>query len=631
MKKTICTFILIAQMIAWIIPLAAQTESEVTRYRNVTEVQSFLQTLQQNNTSMVALHTLAISPGGKNITVLEIGTHLKQAPAVFVGANFEGANPLSTEGALRLAKMLLDSTGYTKNTRWYILAEPNPDAAGTFFSGVKWERTANDMEVNNDNDDQINEDGPDDLNGDGLITMMRVEDPEGTYIVSSKDSRLMVKADPKKGERGKYKLYTEGIDNDKDGSYNEDGPGGVNVGVNFPHLFSLRDKESGLWPGEAPEVYGIMKFIFDHPEIVMVYTLGSSDFCLNTPRSNRTGGANMESIKVPARFASRMGADPEKTYTMAQVMEMAKTMMPGGGGREITPEVLVSMLGLGAAVNPLEDDLKFYTTFSDQYKEYLKKKGFSTDRLPATPDKDGSFELWAYYHLGVPSFSMNLFTIPKPSSDKQAEAGNVGERADRIPPGAAAMMRNMTQTARAVDPDENNKIILGYIDKNMKGEGFVNWKPFVHPTLGKCEIGGFAPYFPSTPPASLIDSLCRVQLPWLLQLSTKIPDIRMLPEKITDLGSGVYKLELFFENKGILPYPISMGTRNRQPAPVAIILDGKNTVFLEGFPRTPLGDIGGNQVKKFTWMLKAEKKSEITVKVESPAFVVPAKQIKIGG
>jgi hypothetical protein len=631
MKKTILSFILISLNAVWSNSLSAQTQSEVPRYRNVTEVQSFLQSLQKENPSLVTLHTLAVSPGGKEITLLEIGSNLKQAPAIFVGANFEGSNLLSTEGALKLAGMLLDSAKYIKNTKWYILPQPNPDAAGPYFSGVKWERTGNDMEVNNDNDDQINEDGPDDLNGDGLITMIRVEDPEGTYIVSSKDPRLMVKADPKKGERGKYKLYPEGLDNDKDGSYNEDGPGGVNVGVNFPHLFSMRDKESGLWPGEAPEAYGIMKFIFAHPEIVMVFTLGPSDFCLNPPRTNRTGGANMESIKVPARFASRMGADPEKTYTMAQIMEMAKTMMPGGGGREITPDMLVTMLGLGAAVNPQDDDLKFYTTFSEQYKEYLKKKGFSTDRLPATPDKDGSFELWAYYHLGVPSFSMNLFTIPKPPSERSSESANGGERADRMPAAAATMMRNMSQSAKPVDPDENNKIILGYIDKNMKGEGFVNWQPFVHPTLGKCEIGGFAPFFPSTPPAALIDSLCRVQLPWLLQLSTKIPDIRMLPEKITDLGSGVYKLELFFENKGFLPYPISMGTRNRQPAPVAIILEGKNTEFLEGFPRTPLGDIGGNQVKKLTWMLKGEKKSDITVKVESPAFVVPAKQIKIGG
>ncbi len=74
-----------------------------------------------------------------------------------------------------------------------------------------------------------------------------------------------------------------------------------------------------------------------------------------------------------------------------------------------------------------------------------------------------------------------------------------------------------------------------------------------------------------------------------------------------------------------------MGSRNRQPAPVVITLEGGSFELLEGFLRTPLGDIGGNQVKKLTWIIKAEKKTEITAKVESAVFGTSVKQIKIGG
>ena len=175
---------------------------------------------------------------------------LKNVPAIFVGANFEGKTPLSTEGALYLAKMLLDSAVYTKNIKWFILPLPNPDATSGYFSKVKWERTVNDLAVNDDKDDQINEDGPDDLNGDGLITQMRVEDPEGEYLISGKDPRLMIKADPSKGERGKYKLYPEGIDNDGDGEINEDGPGGINA----VSIFRIFLKPTGKRP-----VYGLEK------------------------------------------------------------------------------------------------------------------------------------------------------------------------------------------------------------------------------------------------------------------------------------------------------------------------------------------------------------------------------------
>jgi hypothetical protein len=601
-------------LLAFCSNLRAQTAVSFEKYKTNAEIQRALNSLQQKSPTRTALHKIAESPAGEPINVLEIGKDLKNVPAVFVGANFEGKTPLSAEGALYLAKMLLDSGSYTRNVKWFILPLPNPDAAATFFAGVKWERTVNNAVVNDDKDDQTDEDGPDDLNGDGWITQMRVEDPEGTYMISGKDPRIMVKADPAKGERGKYKLYPEGTDNDNDGEINEDGPGGINVGINFPHLFKTNWKDTGLWPGEAPEVYGLMNFIFSHPEIAMVYTLGTSDFCMAAPRGGRKGGVNMESLKVPARFASRIGADPDKTYTMTEVVEMFKAAMPGRGGREMTAETVVDFLGLGAAVNPLDDDLKFYTDLSEKYKAYLKAKGGSTERIAADPDKDGSFELWAYYHLGVPSFSMNLFTPPKTTETKPGETA-----------------RESSTKPAAPEADEREKTILAYIDKKLNGVGFAKWQSFDHPTLGKAEVGGILPFVTSTPPPTQIDSLCRIQLPWLLKLSTKLPDLHLMKEVVTDLGAGVFRLELFVENRGSLPYPTAMGSRNKQPAPVIIILEGDNMEFLEGYKRTPLGDIGANQVKKLTYTIKTDKKSVLKAHIESILFGAEVKQIKIGG
>ncbi len=592
--------------------LQAQNSVRFEKYKTNAEVQKSLNDLQQNSPNRTTLHKIAESPGGEPVYVLEIGKDLKNVPAIFVAANFEGKTPISTEGALYMARMLLDSVSYTRKVKWFILALPNPDAASGFFSGIKWERSVNSAAVNDDKDDQLNEDGPDDLNKDGLITLMRVEDPEGTYLISGKDPRIMVKADPGKGERGKYKLYPEGLDNDGDGEINEDGIGGINLGINFPHLFKTNAQETGLWPGEAPEVYGTMKFIFGHPEIAMIFTLGTSDFCIAPPRGGRKGGVNMESLRVPARYATIIGADPEKTYTMSQVVEMFKTNMPARGGREINSETVAGFLGLGANVNPLEDDLKFYKDFSDKYKSFLKTKGVTTERMSADPDKDGSFELWAYYQVGVPSFSMNLFTPPIISDQKPGEAAS---KEAGIKPG---------------ESDDREKSILAFIDKKLNGTGFVEWQPFNHPTLGKVEIGGIAPFVTSTPPPAQIDSLCRIQLPWLLTLSKKLPDLQLMKEVITDLGAGVYRLEIYVENKGVLPYPTAMGSKNKQPAPAVVVLEGENLEILEGYQRSPLGDIGGNQVKKITWTIKTDKKT-LKAHIDSPLFDATVKQIKIGG
>ena len=167
----------------------------------------------------------------------------------------------------------------------------------------------------------------------------------------------MKMADKKEGERGEYKVLTEGIDNDKDGKYNEDGIGGINVGIGFPHLFPYENKEAGLYSGQTPEVYGIMRFISDRPEIAMVYTLGTSNFCLVPPKGGRKGDANLDRIKIPRRYATMLNADANKTYTMDEAIELFKTVLPDG--TDVTSALVASYLSLGPALNPLEDDLVF--------------------------------------------------------------------------------------------------------------------------------------------------------------------------------------------------------------------------------------------------------------------------------
>jgi hypothetical protein len=650
-------------------PANAQNQFPENSYFNNQEVEQFLKYLNQRNPQTTKLHTLAGSPGGEAVTVLEIGANQKGVPAIFVGANFEGIYPLATQGALYLAQMLIDSSDYTRGKRWYVLPQPNPDAAKQYFSKVKYERMVNDFSVNNDVDDATNEDGFDDLNSDGFITMMRVKDPMGTHLVSPYDARIMQKADVRKGERGSYKIYSEGIDNDGDGTYNEDREGGINIGISFPHLFPHETPEAGLWSGQSPEVYALMKFIFDRPEIAMAFTLGGSDFCIAPPEGGRKGGANLQKIKVPTRYAHMFDVDPEQEYSMDEIIELMKTRVPPG--TEVTPSVVAGFLGLGAAVNPLDEDLRFYSKYSDDYKKYLKGKGFNTERLPTVPAKDGSFELWTYYHLGIPSFSMNLFTITKKKEEQKDDSTLTIETIEKMNAeefvaldeekvGAflksvnapqrftatgvlemvksgklsvsqlVSMVKNLPKPEKSGELSEKEKSMLAYSDEVLEGKGLVPWQTYKHPTLGDVEIGGFVPYLETTPKPEAIDQLLKAQVPWLLQLSAKIPEISVLEEKVTDLGSGIYRLEIFIENKGELPYPIAMGQRNRQPAPVVIVLDGEIT-FLEGNKRTPIGPIGGNQVVKQTWIVKTDKSKTLNATLESTVFGSKTKQIKIGG
>jgi len=669
MIKKLYLFLLSGLLLFSVNRLTAQSAEFFNKYHTGEEVQQFLSSLKQNKPSSVEVHTIATSPGEKPVLVLEIGKDLEDAPAIFVGANFEGNLPLATEGAMYLAEMLLDSSSYTQNLKWYIMPLPNPDAATDYFAEVKSGTPVNGFDVNNDADNALNEDGNEDLNGDGVISQMRVKDLEGSYIASKNDSRIMVRADIKKGERGEYKIYTEGIDNDLDGEYNEDGPGGVNIGIAFPHLFPKDKQEAGVFPGQTPEVYGIMRFIYDRPEIAMVYTLGSSNFCLVPPKGGRKGGANLENIKIPDRYAKMFGIDASKTHTMNEVIEMFKTRVPAG--MEVTPSLVASILGLGAAVNPLDDDLKLYKKFSEEYKEGLKQKNFNLDIIDPAPAKDGSFELWAYYHLGVPSFSMNLFSVPKVKDEKKKEDRSVsleevekmnteefvglGEakidtflKANNVkqfkakgviemmnsgkinPKQMVGMIKQMPKPEKEGELSDKDKALLAWSEKHWEGKGFIEWKSAKHPTLGQIEIGGYTPYLASTPKDDLINYYAQAQIPWLLELSKNIPQLNIVNEQSTKLGEDIYKIELYVENKSVIPYPIAMGDRNNQPAPVIIVIDGDFEI-IEGKKREPLGKIGGNQVKKLAWIVKGNKTFTLDAKIESAVFTDVVKQIKIGG
>ena len=197
-----------------------------------------------------------------------------------------------------------------------------------------------------------------------------MKDPAGEWMPVDGEPRLMRKADASKGEKGIYKLYIEGIDNDGDGEYNEDPPGGTNIAITFPHLFHPWTATGGRWPGSEPETFGIMKFAIEHPEIAMTFAFGATNMCLQPPAGGRSGSFDANAIKVPERIAGQLGADATRTYSMKEIIELVRPLAPPGF--EITEGMIASFLGLGAVVNPQEEDLKFYKELSDKYKEFLK-------------------------------------------------------------------------------------------------------------------------------------------------------------------------------------------------------------------------------------------------------------------
>lgn len=657
---------------------SAQQRSPDDRYHTPTQINDALDDLQGANSDITKIHTLTTSPGGTDIKLIEIGPEVdndnKSLPAIFVTANLEGDIPISSEAALHLAELVIAENAAQDKT-WYILPNANPDAVANYFASPLIQDSRNDKPHNDDMDENTDEDGWEDLNGDGVITQMRVKDPTGPWMLVEGDSRLMKRADRSKGEKGVYTLYTEGIDNDNDGQYNEDGEGGVNINRNFPHLFKDFTETGGAWPGSTPETYAIFEFAYAHPEIALTFSYGATNFSMVAPKGGRQGSADFENIEIPENFAEQVGADPNETYTMDEVIELVQPLAPPGF--EITETVVASFLGLGAVVNPVSDDLQFYNELADQYKEYLEEKGFTTERMDPEPAEDASFELWSYYHLGIPTFSMDFWTLPKPQEEEKEEGSGLtadkisemssdeflelGEEkigmfleeigapeqfsAERViamveggqitPERMGAMIKQMpgggsSSGGSADGASERDKALIAFSDGVLNGAGFVEWKTYDHPTLGEVEIGGEMPFVRNTPPGSMVDSLLSVQVPWTLEIANRIAKLGILKTEAISKGSGIFEVSVWVENENYLPFPTAMGEKNQQPRPAVLTLGADGLEVMDGNARTPISSLGGHEVRKYTWLVRANS-GTIDVNLETTHAWSDQTEVNLGG
>ena len=234
----------------------------------------------------------------------------------------------------------------------------SPDATEQYFSQARYARSANARPTDDDRDGKINEDPFEDLNKDGKISWIRVEDATGKYRSNPEDPRSMILADPGKGETGKYLLFSEGLDNDKDGSFNEDGEGGVHFNKNMSYAYPNFIPGSGEHMVSENENRALLDNLFELFNIHSLITFG--------PYNN---------LSVPISF---------------NAPAVAKRVISGY----------------------YEADAKTNAQVSELYNKITGLKD-----APKSSSAGGDFAQWAYYHYGRNSFSTPGWWVPKAKAD----------------------------------------------------------------------------------------------------------------------------------------------------------------------------------------------------------------------
>ncbi|MEE9443153.1 MAG: M14 family zinc carboxypeptidase [candidate division Zixibacteria bacterium] len=662
-------FMSVIAMFCLCLPGSILSAAEEYAYRAPEAVSAELQKIARDNKDVAELHNLAVTPGGRDFLLLELNADKKTKPAILVVANMEANYPIATEAAVKLSELLVGDWKEELNAHaWYIVAMGNPDGYASFFDNPRYTNFQNAKPFNDDKDDATNEDGPEDLNGDGFITKMRQKHPEGRWIPVSSNPLFMKKAKGEKGEIGMYRLFPEGLDNDKDGKINEDGPGGVNPGHNFPHKFQHYTKTDGFFAASEAETRAILRFAFDHPEIAMVIVLGRSNTLHAVPvSSNRTEAAGGKH-KLPGWMARRVGVDPEQKYEMAEIVEMAKSAF---GDDDMTEDDVVRFLGLGAAVNPNKNDIPYWKEITKKYEDFLKEAELDAKSLDKPKFSNGSVEEWAYYQYGVPTFCMDFWTLLKPEKKKdEADSGAItpddieemsneefielGEEkiseilekagapdqysAERIIKGLESgrmdtkRMAKMLSRMKKDDDDDDGGSDTEEALYALNPDAFVAWTEYDHPTLGKVEIGGMIPYSTVLPPADKVDELIARQLPFLRKLASMTPSIKIEKVDIEKLSSEVWKVEAWVVNNGFLPYPTYQGKRCGRPIPVVVTINNKDIELLQGKARTGLDIMAGSGgYEKVRWVIKAPGGKSIALKASGPSLGEDSRSITLKG
>lgn len=525
------------------------------------------------------------------LTNKKTGKHTDKPAAFFEGVRHSG-EITSSETVLWMTKYLLDNYGkdpeITKliDTKTiYLRPVNNPDGVNLYMHTAQRNRSTVRPD-DNDGDGLFDEDPEEDLDGDGIIYQMRrkakpEEISKANYIIDPRDptGQLMKRVLEGKGD---YFIYTEGIDNDGDGRFNEDGIGGLDLHRNYPENWrpdrggdatgrGYTQGGAGEYPLSEIETRSVVMWLLSHPNISVV---------------------NSMDTRVP------MHLRPPSTSSSKE------SMFP-------------SDLAIYERFDKLGMQYTGYPWAGDVYETYAtrnKVNSLTGDPLKPNP-LFGHGPDFGYFYYGSIWYGDELW--------------NGGQHQDIDGDGVI---------------DEYDGFL--WDQQYNGGKGHKVWTKFNHPQLGEVEIGGveFKFYSQNAPPAEL-EKWARNQTLFNLAMAKQLPQLNLNDVQVKSLANNEYEIQVSWTNTGELPVALEQAKRVKIVQEDRVVLDIKREL-LSGYedaevmitsPSTTdktiyagYTDAGETKTATFRVKLKEKKAVEATVKVLSTRGGYLEKKITLG-
>ena len=488
-------------------------------------------------------------------------------PAIWIDANIHATEVAGTTVALHIAHTLLHGHGSDRrctrlmdNAAFYIVPRLNPDGAALALaakpqyvrSGTRPYPYSEPLAGLHDED----------IDGDGRILQMRIPDPNGDWKISSLDDRLMEKRGPDEHDGEFYRLLPEGRLEDFDGVEIKLAKPlqGLDFNRNFPFEWQPESTQAGAgpFPASEQEIRAAVAFISGHNNINLALTYHTQGGVILRPFSTRP--------------------DDKMETNDLWVFELM-----GERGKELTGYPCLSV----------------YHGFRYHPKEMTT----------------GAFDDWVYDHLGMFSFTIELWDLPGRAGIKD---------------------RDFIQWVRK-HPHQDDIKILEWLEENGDEPPLVDWYTYEHPQLGPVEIGGYnRMYTWRNPPRSKMGEEAESNTAYALALADMLPRLTihtLSADRLT--AEGDFRLRLVVENSGFLPtYTSGQGRTRKAARPVRAELDlPGNVQLISGQAKSELGHLEGRSSRLSVstlyaasptdnrawreWVLRATPGTEIQVHVHS--------------
>ena len=550
-------------------------------------------------------------------------------PALLITAGLDGRYLAGSEVAVRIAQQVLsDHVELLDSMTLYIVPRVNPDGAARNLDQLTLGYIGNCRSIDDDRDRITDEDSAEDINGDGLITMMRrlnapIEDP-ATHLADPDDPRLNIKPDPKEHLRASFTLYTEGIDNDGDGQINEDGFGSIDLDQNFMHRWPEYDTYSGKYPLSEPESHAIAQFVINNDHIVMALTLGRHDNLINQPdtKSKDNSGAAPKAIDAKDADVYKLAgelykdatgfssAPPEDIAGSFHAWLYAQRGIPSfavipwlrpesekadvdesDASENVEPEAEIVDSGLTpSGVGDISQE-----TLDELMEAYVAATGEEVDESMIsmiTPEMVEGFAAQA-------GIKIRRVTV----ADPETEVSSSDQAGKKKP-----KKKKLSDDAKW----------LKYFDEQGIN-GFVDWMPFSHPTLGDVEIGGFVPLARINPPADQLDNTSEKLTDFVVELMSTRPSVSIVGPEIKQLGSGLYEVRLSLVNDGKLPTTTAYSQSKRTIRPIVVRLSTDLDQIVTGQRVGRVWGIDPNGGRSdHRWIIRSDDMSSETIEIIDP-------------